>query len=355
MSRPTIVSGALASRQPGGRMYQHVAFPLDFLATDAVRAALSGIGRTEDLRFSPDNRLLAIASYLRNVVLLLSVRISDGPAGPCVNINDYAELSSESFGGLHGLDFLDEETLATGNRDGWVSIVRLPSSLEGRRHEVDVLSVMRAGKLRSNLFSRPHSPGSLVAANLPDGQPGLLVVNNYKHRVTRHVLDPQRAYRPIRHRVALWRGLRIPDGIAASPDERWVAVSSHLTHDVKVYDAAQGMNWRLQPAASLPGADYPHGLRFSMDGRRLFVADAGAPYVLIYERGDAWSGVHRPAGRVRIMDEETFGSRRANPSEGGPKGVDVDRSGRLLAITCHQLPLRLYALDRFVEASEQVV
>ena len=34
---------------------------INFKASAAVRAALSAIGRTEDLRFSPDNRLLAIA------------------------------------------------------------------------------------------------------------------------------------------------------------------------------------------------------------------------------------------------------------------------------------------------------
>ncbi|UVK57266.1 hypothetical protein DBIPINDM_003762 [Mesorhizobium sp. AR02] len=36
-----------------------------FTASEGVRAALSAIGRTEDLRFSPDNRLLAIAGYAR--------------------------------------------------------------------------------------------------------------------------------------------------------------------------------------------------------------------------------------------------------------------------------------------------
>jgi len=323
--------------------------------TDATRAALEGAGRTEDLRFSPDNRLLAIAGYVRNVVLLLRIRIEAGGNGPCVSIDDFAELTSEAFGGLHGLDWLDERTLATGNRDGRVSVVRIPSRLGGRCYDVEALSVMRAGKVRSNLFARPHSPGSLAATATPDGLPGLLVCNNYKNRVTRHVLEPAQGFRAVKHRVALRRGINLPDGIAVSPDGRWVAVSSHLTHDVKVYDSAGGLHRRTPPAASLTGPAYPHGVRFSPDGARLFVADAGAPYAFFFERGEAWNGVRSPAGRVRVMDDATFESRRPNPSEGGPKGIDLDRTGTVVAITCHQLPLRLYAVERFVESSEPVV
>ena len=213
---------------------------------------------------------------------------------------------------------------------------------------------MKAGKVRSNLFSRPHSPGSLAATTDGNGRVSLLVCNNYKNRVTAHTLAAADDYRPKHHRVAIYRGLKLPDGIAVSTDGRWVAVASHLKHAVNVYDAAAGLNWRTPPVASLRGGYYPHGLRFSPSGR-LFVVDAGSPYVLWYDPRGSWSGVHQPSGRRRLMDDEMFESQRPNPREGGAKGVDVDRTGVVLAITCHQLPLRLYALDQFVESQEGVV
>ena len=311
-------------------------------------AALGAVGRTEDLRFSPDNSMLAIAGYVRNTILLLRVRIEGNTSKPSVGIDDFAELRSDSFGGLHGLDWLDGGTIATGNRAGRVVIVEVPAAFGGRTQEAPTLAVMKAGKVRSNLFSRPHSPGSLAASAGVDGKPGLLVCNNYKNRVTQHGLDAGQGYRPVSHRVALRRGIKLPDGIAISAEGRWVAVSSHLTHDVKIYDAAAGLSWKMSPVASLRGPRFAHGLRFSPNGQ-LFVADAGSPHVFWYEAAAPWAGVYDPSGKVQVMDSETFESRRINPAEGGPKGIDVDRTGSVLAITCHQLPLRMYAVERFVK------
>ena len=327
---------------------------LPFDAPAPVLAAIEGAGRTEDLRFSPDNRLLAIAAHVRNVVLLLRVRVEGGPSTPSVSIEDFAELTSKTFGGLHGVDWLDSATLVTGNRDGRVAVVRVPERLGGQTHAVEPLSVMKAGKLRSNLFARPHSPGSLVVTTAANGQPALLVCNNYKDRVTQHFLDAAGGFRPTRHRVAINRGLNLPDGIAASADGRWVVVASHLRHEVNVYDAAAGLTWRTPPVARLRGTQYPHGLRFGPGGR-LFVVDAGSPYLFWYDGGAPWSGVHQPSGRVRVMDNETFESERPNLREGGAKGIDLDSTGAVLAITCHQVPLRLFAVNELLQSAESVV
>lgn len=323
-------------------------------APPSVLAALGSIGRTEDLCFSPDGSLLAIAGHVQNAALLLRVHIDRGTAGPSVRVDDFARLTSRQFGGLHGVDWLDDQTLVTGNRDGRVVVVRVPQEMGGRTHEVEVLSGMKAGKVRSNLFARPHSPGSLAAIRLDARQPRLLVCNNYKNRVTQHWLAADEDFRATAHRVAIRRGLKLPDGIAVSPDGRWLAVASHLTHEVLVWDLAAGTNWRTPPAATLGGMAYPHGLRFGPDGR-LFVTDAGSPYVFWFDSAGPWSGVYRPAGRVRVMDNETFEGCRPNPREGGAKGIDLDRTGSILAITCEQLPLRIFAMEQFVESAERVL
>lgn len=327
---------------------------LRFEASEAVSAALAAVGRTEDLRFSPDSKMIGMAAHVRNVLLLLRVHIELGESGPKVRIDDFAELTSPAFGGLHGMDWLDGETLATGNRDGRVVVVRIPRALGGRTYDAEVLRVIRAGKVRSNLFARPHSPGSLGAAKSASGQPLLLVCNNYKNRVTEHVLIPEKNYQAARHRVVMRRGITLPDGIAVSPDGRWVVVASHLTHEVLVWDRTARTNSRTPPIASLRGGHYPHGLRFSPDGR-LWVTDAGSPYVSWYDGVGTRPGVQEPSGRVRVMDNETFEGARPNAREGGAKGIDVDSTGAVLAITCHQVPLRMYAVERLVEGAKSVV
>lgn len=322
---------------------------IECTATGPVRAAISAVGRTEDVRFSPDNSVLAVAGYTRGVVLLLRACVEPGPR---VHLDDFLELSSGALGEAHGVEFVDDRTLAVGNRDGWVAIIPIPAWTGGHQR-VAPTAVLRGGKVRSNLFRRLHSPGSLVAADGPGG-PELLVCNNYKHRVTRHRLDPARGHRAVSHEILLRRGLEVPDGIAVSPDSRWLAVSSHGTHDVKVYDASASLNRNTEPVATLPGANYPHGLRFTPDGAHLLVADAGAPFVLVYGRGAGWQGTHKPMARLRVMDDATFESTRVNIEEGGPKGLDIDRSGRVVAVSCESVPLRFFSLRSFVEPGDVV-
>ena len=76
---------------------------------------------------------------------------------------------------------------------------------------------------------------------------------------------------------------------------------------------------------------YPHGLCFSADGRYLFVADAGAPYIHIYEQDrDEWRGVRHPVASVRVMDEAVFRRGSSGPGLGGPKGVDIDAGANVV-------------------------
>ncbi len=48
---------------------------LELSGPPMVLSALEGLGRTEDVRFSPDNRRLAIAGFGRHRVFLLDLAI----------------------------------------------------------------------------------------------------------------------------------------------------------------------------------------------------------------------------------------------------------------------------------------
>lgn len=318
-----------------------------FRPSDAVREALARLGRTEDIRFSPDNRLLALAGFLERKCLLLRIAIEHDASGVVVTADDFTEVASDGISQVHGIDFIDGRTLVVANRDAQVAIVDLPDGVAaGRRCRARVRR-----RLRGGFFCRINTPGSVVARRTRGGIE-LLVCHNYVHRVTRHVVAPRLGYLPWRNHVLLEQGLEIPDGIAVSGDGRWLAVSSHATRDVKIFDAAAPLGPAAQPVGVLRETNCPHGLRFTPDDRHIVVADAASPNVHVYERGRSWAGSREPARTVAVLDQETFLRGHSNPEEGGPKGLDIDRTGGLLAITCEEQPLALFAVSSVLGEGE---
>jgi hypothetical protein len=314
--------------------------------SEAVQAAVDSVGRTEDLRFSPDNRLLAITGFNQNSCLVLRVNIEASASGVTVSADDFVEITSRSLRYPHGLDFIDDDTLVVANRGGGLSVLRLPAGeFGGAVCKAEVLWQFPGGR-----FRWMRSPGSVVVRHEEGGLFSLLTCNNYSHRVTRHVLDRARDYRLVRKGVFLRRGLIIPDGIALSHDGRWLAVSSHGTHDVKLYAASGELGPESEPVGTLSGAGYPHGLQFSADDAFMLVADAGSQVVNVYQRGAEWAGEHWPLRSVEVIDDEAFALGRQNIEEGGPKGLAIDRTGELVAITCEEQPLAFYALRTMTES-----
>lgn len=318
---------------------------IDIEMSDAVRGALDDIGRTEDVRFSPDNRLLAIAGFHTRRCLILEIEVEPDSVTPRVRIGDFMTLSSDRLRGVHGIDFIDDRTIAVANRMGPVSILELPAGDPAGRH-IHIEPV--AEVTRRSLFRRLRAPGSVAVRHEPDGTASLLVCNNYANRITRHVLDPGSGHRVQRNGVMLARGLHVPDGIAISADHAWIAISNHATHDVALYPATGPLDRRTPPACLLRGLDHPHGLRFTADGEHLLVASAGAPLVHVFERGGGWDGERNSVRDVVVVDDETFRRGRHNPEEGGPKGLDIDRTGKVVALTCDEMPLAFFRLDSFV-------
>ncbi|MBZ9996916.1 hypothetical protein [Mesorhizobium sp. BH1-1-4] len=177
---------------PGGK--RMTIPPVAFRASQAVRAALSALGRTEDLRFSPDNRLLAIAGFARKRCLLLRIDIEMRPDGPGITIHDFVELRSDGIGEVHGLDFIDDRTLVVANRDGQLAIFALPvESMAGQHREITALR-----RIDGKPFCKLRTPGSVVARRESGGRVSLLVCNNYTHLVTRHVAIRWLGYRTVR-------------------------------------------------------------------------------------------------------------------------------------------------------------
>jgi hypothetical protein len=320
---------------------------IEIVAPDFVWEALARLGRTEDVRFSPDNRKLAIAGFHQNACLILDVEVDRSASKPVVRFHDCLELRSDSLKEPHGLDFITGSQLIVANRGGCVAVFALPDHpVEGRvLHAKPVREVRKAGTKR-----KLNSPGSVCVRHASWLRTEILVCNNYTHRISRHIFATHLPFCPSFDSTLLNEGFQIPDGIAINHNQSWLAISNHGTCSVLMFDLKAGVRRSSEAVGRLTMEGmYPHGLRFSGDGRRIFVADAGAPFVHVYEADEnGWRGSRTPRASLEVLSEEVFLKGRNNPQEGGPKGIDLTAAGDVMAVSCHQQPLNLFHLPELV-------
>ncbi len=322
-------------------------YTLQWTACDKATNVLAELGRTEDLMFSPSGRRLALAGFRANRIAIFEIGIDTAANGYRVRLTDVVEIVAPTLNEPHGLCFLDEHTLVVANRLGDVEtfVAPAPCATKTRHH---VSARQKFGDGSSRLI---HTPGSVAAYPLDRHTVELLVCNNYINTVSRHTLDRRRCYEATSDAVHLAHRLDCPDGISVCPDGTWIAVSNHNTHSVLLYDRSRALHSDTEPDGILYNVLCPHGVRFTPDLEHILVADAGAPYINVYKRnGTSWKGRRDPTSLFRVMNDTVFGQGRHNPQEGGPKGMDIDPRGRVLAVTCESQPLAFFDLSNVVSS-----
>ncbi len=314
---------------------------IQYLAHQNVIDAVGALGRTEDVRFSPSNRRLAVAAFSRNRIVVFDIAIASSSGATEIALTGGVELSSPALQLPHGLDFIDDNTLIVTSRGSDVALFKLPPGEKiVRTHEL-----LPIARWPANGTTLLHAPGSVAVTRVEEDVGEVLICNNDGHTITRHLWDRDAESALRKSEILLHKYLNVPDGVTVSRDRRWIAVSNHYTHNVLLYENSPALNPESEPDGILRGVNYPHGLRFSADGRHLFVADAGAPYLHIYAQdSDQWRGVRHPMASVKIMNDAVFARGRCNPEEGGPKGLDLDASSKVLAVTSECRPLAFFDL-----------
>ena len=317
-----------------------VAPQIDYIAPQHVRDAIASLGRTEDVKFSPNNRRLAVAGFSNDRISVFDVSIAESQGSKRITLTGVAEISSRYLNQPHGVDFIDEERFVVANRHGQACIFSLPAGATGC-HELEPLAVIMSDEI--------STPGSVAVLRNGRDSCDALICNNYVNRVTRHRLDLAAA-NSTRNGVLLGKWLDIPDSICVSRDTRWIAVSNHNNHSIFLYENNPSLNASCRPDGILRSY-YPHGLRFTSDGQFIFSASAGSPHISVYERdGGAWRGVRNPLTSFRVLNKEDFlrgqDGRRA---DGGAKGIDIDNATNVLVTTCEVQPLAFFDLAAILE------
>jgi DNA-binding beta-propeller fold protein YncE len=321
----------------------HVVHKIDYTASQHVRDVVASLGRTEDVRFSPSNRRLAVAEFGKNKITVFEVSIAASQNLKNISLIGVAEISSAYLSCPHGLDFIDDEKILVTSREGQACIFELPLGAMGS-YELAPLAVIRSADVLT--------PGSVAVIRKEEGLYEALICNNYAHSVTRHLLNLDARYSINNDEVLLKKWLDIPDGICVSREKLWIAVSNHGTKAVLVYENNASLNVLSGPVGILRRTNYPHGLRFTSDGRFILVADAGSPHVNIYETNDSdWRGVRDPLLSFRVLKNEDFLRGRHNREEGGPKGIDINNANNIFVTTCESQPLAFFDLAAVLESS----
>ncbi|MEO6607550.1 MAG: hypothetical protein ABIN69_03675 [Aestuariivirga sp.] len=329
---------------------------LELNAAGVVADALLRLGRTEDVNFSPDGKRLAIAGFLENRLLILKIKHSGSGKNRRITATDHLEISGPAFKAPHGLRWIDDQTLIVANRMGDLGIYNLPPR-DPKSRSIVLEPIAQISKLD---FDQLQMPASVSVFARAANEIEVLVCNNHSHRVSRHQLKRDNDFQFLSHTTYLQSGLRIPDGIAHSPDGRWIAVSNHARKCINIFDASKQLDANSESSARLVGISYPHGLRFSSAGDFIVTADAGEPFVHMFQKNeDGWKGDIMPIAAIRVMDEECFirgrmnpaNDGRINPEEGGPKGLDLWGESGIMAVTCEEEPLTFFDISPLLKSS----
>ena len=308
-----------------------------------VRTVLAELGQTEDVAFSPSNKRLAIAGFVKNVIVVLDVEVAPG-SPPRVAFAGGIQLTSPVLTRPHGIAFIDDDTLIAANRRGSADVFTLPPG----RPDVPTAQVMPDGSLtrQANLLD---APGSVHLVRADADMADVLICNNNGNYVSRHRVPRRGDSGVAKDEILLKKHLDIPDGVTVSPDGTLLAVSVHNSRYGLVYEISGINDADSEPVAVLRGVRYPHGVRFTADNQHVFLADAAAPLLRVYAKPAAgWRGVLTPTASIRIMSDDTFARGNYDIGEGGPKGIDIDRTSSVLAVTSECLDVALFDLAEVI-------
>src|SRR5262249_14594062 len=151
------------------------------------------------------NERIAIAGFAEDKIAIFEAT-RQRPAA--INLKSVLEIQSSELRRPHGLDFIDEHTIIVANREGNVTIFKIPTTGNGCQR-LTPLKVIPS-----------DSPGSVYVIRGDQSQCEVLICSNYSHTVTKLVLDS--ATCNVKNtELLLGKWLDVPDVVSVSEDGHW--------------------------------------------------------------------------------------------------------------------------------------
>ena len=322
---------------------------IGFSTTPNVREILASLGRTEDVVFSPCGQRLAVVGFISGSIAIFDIAIEATATGKSIFLTSGSLVAAPDLKSPHGIAFVDEETVVVANRDGDLCLFGIVSDAAAPALQPAPLLIVSA-----NEHSLLDGPGSVRIIQLGHDRYRMYVCNNSGDSLTTHILARRNNRWFVEEdKLLLKQWLDIPDGVAISHDQRWIVISNHNSHSGLLYELAADLRPNSDPTGILRGIKFPHGVVFFNDGRHIFMADAGAPYIHLYSSSDGnWMGVHDPKASLRVLDSASFQRGRDNPQEGGPKGLDLDKASGILVTTTKTQALAFFDISNLIACSD---
>ena len=303
--------------------------------------------RTEDVKFSPSGRLLAIASS--KTIILLQI----DPAQTPIKVLQTMTFDYPGMTFVHGIDFISDALMVIADRQAWVTFHEIPApeAWEPKMvlptvHEMGSAWFGEKGLLRptTNRMVR-CGPGSIRVAG---GTFYVATIN--QNTVTRHAYElSEGGITTGEAELVAHDAIEIPDGIALTRTGDLLAVSNSAFSKIFVYNTATR---NLQCVLRDPRMNNAHGLCFDASGSTLYAVDAGQPFVYGFHSRDGWkTSVHGAACMFSAFEQQNFAlAKQGIPPqtqtiEGGLKGIDIDPTGRILAVTARRQTLRFFDIS----------
>lgn len=305
---------------------------LEYQASDVIRNAINEIGRTEDVKFSPDGSSFIIAEFLANALHWFTLELDRSTSPPGIIVTGYSKITSPDIRNPHGVCFLNDDWIVVSNRSGGVSIFRLPEP----KDEINEFELIAEKTISGKglLTAKVNTPGSVHSHQISLNSYRIFVCNNHRHTITSHIIGFGNGIKVRNEGILIEKSLRFPDGISVSPDGKWIAISNHDYGQVVICENTPDLNKKTPPTVVLSGPVCPHGIRFSPDGKKLYVADAATQYLYHFASDDRnWGDVKNYPSAVKIVDEEKFYFGKTGVKEGGVKGIDIDHTNSILIVT----------------------
>lgn len=326
---------------------------LFYKTSEEIRAIINKIGRTEDVKFSPDNSRFVIAEFIANKLHFFDFGFdpNENPVG--ITLTNYCEITSPDIKSPHGVCFLDDDRIVVCSRYGDVSIFRVPEY----RDEINEFEIHAEASIPGQGLwrSKVMTPGSVDSYPLSENKYRIFICENHSHLVSSHIISLDDGITITHEGVRMKQSLRIPDGITVSPDQKWIAVSNHVYGQAVIFKNESDLTKKTTPVNVLEGPVCPHGIRFSHDGKELYVADAATQYLFLYESEDGnWGATHNPPKTIKVVDDEAFYVGQYGAKEGGVKGIDIDKTQSVIITTHRMGVVEFYDLKALKDAHSEI-